>query len=92
MTNMKSDQTEVAQISCVLFKKYFLENSEGVSPDDLKQMQEAVMASLDFQTQPLLLLKRKGDVLAKIYALRGENEALLKLVAEWAQSADAAAK
>jgi len=92
MTNMKSDQTEVAQISCVLFKKYFLENSEGVSPDDLQQMQEAVMASLNFQTQPLLLLKRKGDVLAKVYALRGENEALLKLVAEWAQSTDAVAK
>ena len=35
MANMKSDQTEVAQISCVLFKKYFLENSEGVSPADL---------------------------------------------------------
>ena len=92
MANMKSEQAEVAQISCVLFKKYFLENSEGVSPDDLRQMQEAVMASLDFQTQPLLLLKRKGDVLAKIYALRGENEALLKLVGEWAQTADAVAK
>jgi hypothetical protein len=35
MTNMKSDKPEVAQISCVLFKKYFLENSEGVSPNDL---------------------------------------------------------
>jgi len=40
----------------------------------------------------MLLLKRKGDVLAKIYSLRGENEALLKLVAEWAQTTDAAAK
>lgn len=48
MNNMKSDQTEVAQVSCVLFKKYFLENSEGVSPSDLQQMQEAVMASLNF--------------------------------------------
>ena len=92
MTNMKSEQTEVAQISCVLFKKYFLENSEGVSSDDLTQMQEAVRASLNFATQPLLLLKRKGDVLAKIYALRGDNETLLKLLVEWAQSTDVVAK
>ena len=31
MTNMRSDQVEIAQISCILFKKYFLDNSEGVS-------------------------------------------------------------
>ena len=92
MANMKSDNTQVAQTSCVLFKKYFLENSEGVDSDVLRQMQEAVMESLNFQTQPLLLLKRKGDVLAKIHALRGESEALLKLVGEWAQNTDVVAK
>ena len=48
MTNMKSDDSSVAQTSCVLFKKYFLENSEGVDSDVLRQMQEAVMESLNF--------------------------------------------
>jgi len=38
MANMKSDNTQVAQTSCVLFKKYFLENSEGVDSDVLRQM------------------------------------------------------
>ena len=48
MANMKSDNTQVAQTSWVLFKKYFLENSEGVDSDVLRQMQEAVMESLNF--------------------------------------------
>lgn len=36
--NLKSDKIEVAQVSCVLFKKYFLDNSEGVSSTDFDQM------------------------------------------------------
>jgi hypothetical protein len=51
-------------------------------------MQNAVMESLDFKTQPLLLLKRKGDVLSKICTLRGQNETLLGLLVGWAQSSD----
>jgi len=67
--NLKSDKPEVAQISCVLFKKYFLDNSEGVSSADFDQMLQVVMDSLDFQTQPLILLRRKGDIISKIYSL-----------------------
>lgn len=50
------------------------------------------MESLDFKTQPLLLLKRKGDVLSKICTLRGQNDTLLKLLVNWAQSSDAVEK
>jgi len=48
MDNMRSDKIEVAQISCVLFKKYFLEKSDGISEADFEQMKQAVMSSLDF--------------------------------------------
>jgi hypothetical protein len=66
--NMASDKVEVAQISCVLFKKYFLDNTEGVNPGDYEQMLQAVMQSLDFK-QPMLLLKRKGDLISKLFML-----------------------
>jgi hypothetical protein len=89
---MKSDKIEVAQVSCVLFKKYFLENSEGISNEDFEMMKQAVMESLDFKTQPLLLLKRKGDVISKIYSLQGKNEELLSLLVQWAQSEDVNSK
>lgn len=50
------------------------------------------MDSLDFKTQPLLLLKRKGDIISKIFALQNKNEDLLKLLVGWAQSDDAVSK
>lgn len=53
----------------MLLKKYFVDNQEGVSPSDLEQIKSAVMGSLDFQTQQLPLLKRKGDLISKIYML-----------------------
>ena len=43
------------------------------------------MGGLDFN-QPLMILKRKGDILSKIYAKQGKNEDLLKLLVEWAQT------
>lgn len=66
---MKSDKPEVAQIACVLFKKYFLDNTEGVDPSDLESMKMAVLTSLDFKTQQLPLLKRKGDLISKVFML-----------------------
>ena len=92
ISNMRSEQLEIAQISCILFKKYFLDNSEGISATDYEQMKQAVMESLDFKTQPLLLLKRKGDVLSKIFSLQGKNEELLNLLVSWAQSDDSISK
>lgn len=90
--NLKSEKVEVAQVSCVLFKKYFLDNSEGISSTDFDQMLQVVMDSLDFKTQPLLLLKRKGDIISKIFTLQNKNEDLLKLLVGWAQSDDAVSK
>jgi hypothetical protein len=48
-------------------------------------MKTTVMATLDF-SQPMKLLKRKGDIISKIYSKQEKNEDLLKLMVEWASS------
>ena len=62
--------TEVAILCCVLLKKYFLDvrATASLSNEDLESLKTAIEGSLDFEQQPLLLLKRKGDVLSKIYS------------------------
>jgi len=60
----------VATLCCVLLKKYFLDlrAEANLTAEDLEQLKNAVEGSLDFDNQPLVLLKRKGDVLSKIYS------------------------
>ena len=62
--------TEVATLCCVLLKKYFLDirAQAELSAADLEQLKSAIESSLDFDGQPMVLLKRKGDVLSKIYS------------------------
>lgn len=55
-------------------------------------MKDAVLNSLDFQNQNMLLLKRKGDLISKVFMLLGQSEDLLRMLVEWAQSADANSK
>lgn len=72
-----------------MYKKLFLddERSNQISEGDLELMKSAVMETLDFSgSQSLQLLKRKGDIMAKIYAKQNKNEDLLKLLVEWASA------
>lgn len=46
-------------------------------------MRTTIMETFDFK-QPLLLLKRKGDLISKIYARQDKSEELLKLLVQWA--------
>lgn len=82
---MKKENIEVASLSCILFKKYFLDDSrsETLSSSDLELLRTTIMNTLDFN-QNLTLLKRKGDIISKIYAKQDKNEDLLKLLVEWA--------
>jgi hypothetical protein len=50
MEGMKQNKLEEASLSCVLFKKYFLDDkrAEGVSEGDLEMMRTTVMSTLDF--------------------------------------------
>ena len=40
----------------------------SLSNEDLESLKNAIEGTLDFEAQPMVLLKRKGDVLSKIYA------------------------
>ena len=86
LEGMKKDNLEIASLACVLFKKYFLDDrrAEGISGDDLETMKTTIMSTLDF-TQPLMLLKRKGDIISKIFSKQNKNEDLLKMLIEWAK-------
>ena len=74
--NLKNSDTQTAQMACVLFKKYFLDNTEGINPSDLELVCKEVVLSLD-PSQPMVLLKSKGDLISKISMLQGQSENLL---------------
>ena len=71
-----------------MYKKLFLDDSRAndLSTSDLEMMKTSIMQTIDLGNQPLTLLKRKGDILSKVYAKLNQNEDLLKLLVEWAQS------
>ena len=46
--NISNTDPAVAQISCILFKKYFLDNREGIQNNDFEQMKTVVMESINF--------------------------------------------
>ena len=48
-------------------------------------MKTTIMSTMDFE-QPLTLLKRKGDIISKIFAKQNKNEELLKVLVQWAQA------
>jgi len=82
---------EVASLCCVLMKKYFLDNRATtiLGDSDLENLRNAVLSSMDFEKQPLSLLKRKGDVLSKIYAKLNKSEMLLAYLVQLSDSPDA---
>ena len=49
-------------------------------------MKGEVLGTIDFNGNSLQVLKRKGDLLSKIYARQEKSEDLLKLLVEWASS------
>jgi hypothetical protein len=72
-------------------KKYFLDNRATtiLGDSDLENLRNAVLSSMDFEKQPLSLLKRKGDVLSKIYAKLNKSEMLLAYLVQLSDSPDA---
>lgn len=52
-----------------MYKKLFLDDSRAdqLSHEDLEMMKQAVMSTMDF-SQNMTLLKRKGEIISKIFA------------------------
>ena len=85
IAGLSAEQPEaIATMSCICLKKYYLDIQAAAQLDsgDLETFKQAIVASLDFSSQTMSLLKRKGDVLSKIYSKLEQNgEFLTKLVA-----------
>ena len=81
---------EVASMCCVLLKKYFLDSraQTELAEQDLENLRNALLESIDLNKQPLSLLKRKADVLSKIYAKLKKTEMLLAYLVQLADHTD----
>ena len=85
---------------CVLLKKYFLDvrpASKLTNPDvvatelsagDLEQLRSSVVESLAFDSQSLSLLKRKCEVLGKIYSKLDRQTDLIQFLVQQQNQAD----
>jgi hypothetical protein len=93
---MKNADQGVAQLAALMYKKLFLDDSrvEQLSVEDLDLMKQAVMSTIsgDFSSQNMTLLKRKGDIISKIYVRQNRSEELLKMLVEWANSDNSPAR
>lgn len=79
-----SGDQNIAQLAALMYKKLFLDDSRAdqLSQEDLEMMKQAVMSTMDF-SQNMTLLKRKGEIISKIFAKQGRSEELLKLLVDW---------
>lgn len=80
---MKSQEQSIAQLAALMYKKLFLDDarSDQLTAADLETMKQAVMGTMSF-SQNMTLLKRKGDILAKLFSKQGRSEELLKMLVE----------
>lgn len=91
LSNLSNADEAVAQMACVLFKKYFLDVEEPkLQEAAFGKMCEAVLGSVEFKNQKLLTLKRKAEILAKVYKLQNKSEELLQLIVSQNWAADGA--
>ena len=75
-------------MSCILLKKYYLDikATATLNDADLEAFKQAVNTSIDFDAQPIALLKRKGDVLSRIYSKLNQNAEFLAQLVSYANS------
>ena len=68
-------------MACVLFKKYFLDRADAkdLPAADLEQMRATIIESINFG-QKFMTLKRKAEIVSKIYFLQDASESLLQLI------------
>jgi hypothetical protein len=80
-----NDKPEVATMCCVLLKKYFLDKraAKQLQEAELVELLQAVQQSIQqgLDSQPLSLLKQKGDVLTRVYTSLGKTQELLSMLA-----------
>lgn len=66
-------------------KKYFLDDKRDVGAEALENMKTTVTMTLDF-SQPFQLLKRKGEIVAKIFSKQEKTEEFMNYLSEWSKN------
>lgn len=86
----QSSSQDQAMYACALLKKYFLDatSKSSLTPSDLEILKQAILASIDFPSEPLVLLKRKCDLLSKIFSKLEQNTHFVQYLVPLCDSAD----
>lgn len=77
---MTHSQDNIANLACVLFKKYFLDN-ETVSKETLQMLEQNMFNILDFERSQLVL-HAQGGVIVRVYAKLEQVQTLLHKIIE----------
>ena len=86
----KEQPAEVQMIACVILKKYFLDPLAKIQlpAADLESIKTAIQESVDISSQSLLVLKRKADILSKIFSKLEQNQLFFQSLSALFESED----
>lgn len=87
---MSHEQDNIANLACVLFKKYFLEG-EGVDKETLQVLEQNMFNLLNF-SRNTLVLHAQGGVIVRVYAKLDDVKTLLMKIIEFSKHDDAATR
>ena len=90
---MSSQDQQINSLAGILYKKMFLDDarSDQISPADLEIMKNTVIQTLDFSHNQTVL-KRKAEILSKIFNKLKKSEELLQLLVQWATNENPACR
>ena len=64
---------ELKPITCLLLKKYYLDGRAEEEPleqltlDDISALKQRMKSTLNFDTEPMSLLRRKAEIICKLH-------------------------
>lgn len=89
-SSMSNPKDNLANLACVLFKKYYLEG-DAVSAETLKILEDNIFNILDFERSNLVL-HAQGGVVVRVFAKLNQIKTLLEKIIEFSQHENAATR
>lgn len=71
--DLSAEQLNLKVLACVLLKKYYLDDRaeekqlEQITPEMIQTLKVQLQSSLNFETEPINLLRRKAEIICKLY-------------------------
>lgn len=87
---LQSSNQDMKPIACILLKKYYLDGRaeeaqlEQLNLDDISGLKNFLKSTLNFETEPLNLLRRKAEIICKLHK---KEESYSELVQQMGQIA-----